>query len=188
MSLLKLPPGCSAKSSLISLPSHLPQNTRITISIPDINISSLENIWQPIQEVINFTKFANDQHKLPPLVLPHTSIHSLKSTLQTEADSKSNTPWYLSATIAFSSLLLIATSLFVGYFVFFKNRTCTLSSSPQRPKTQPCMCHPWSMRTTLQFLTFAHRHPLMEFQLPSKCKQYTITIMKIEYIVIITIV
>ena len=112
---LRLPPGCNAKSDAVSILNQIPPNTDFTIPNPHIDIPTLKNIWKPLEIIANFTTFGKFPEKLPELILPHVSIQSLSSAL-TPLDLKNEgMPTYMILLISGIVILTLLAIAFCSY-------------------------------------------------------------------------
>ena len=128
MTIIRLPSGCDATSSSISLVNQIPFESDISLPPYVLNVTALSFIWKPLHDKLR--KFPNDRNlkipnKLGKLVQFHRTIPSLINAYNPEIVNKSHS----SITIIISILitLLIISSVYPIYklIMFIRKRSPT---------------------------------------------------------------
>ena len=119
--ILKLPNRCDARSSLLSLTNSFRSHSDLQLPSPTLDLREVSKIWDPVFKSIEFTEYKHLPHKLPEVMIPHTSVSSLAEFLTPpKLPEKNGLPWYVSILITLFVLIFVLISGIVFYFYWRK--------------------------------------------------------------------
>ena len=132
MTVLRLPPGCDASSSSLSLVNQIPFESDISLPPFKINLTALTFIWKPLH--ISLSNYHNSNNlkipsKLESLVLSHTSIPSLVNAFEPMLQQRSHTWIIILILLLVIALLSIYPTYRIIKYVKCFNRTRIINAN-----------------------------------------------------------